>query len=474
MTTFTKNLSPSDRGKELHTAILGWLNRQQEGLPDLKKLDKLLQRTQEAALPPAVLHNPLELLFSCLNRHLPEFIGQLVGVRIPLSRHHREQVDILQIVLDNFALTYAWQLENNEAESTPEERAIFAERVAFCLSQYIYICYLVAAPVDHGIWLRLHRVVGAGLWRTSGRELPFSYREAILLAAAQPGSFTSRELTQIAGCLVRHAEKIKFYPFPPTQTRERESTFWIDPARDFPLFALNRREPMPGERVFYFVGAEIAARLRAEYENQNTSPKAEPRLKKNLLLRLLGALENPGKRRFARRRKQSDLRRVQANVGFEACCRLLRQEKTEGEYESKWMVVNESLDGYALMLLNGKVGSVRVGDPIVLCLGEAIGRLVCLIRWVQSENPEHLEIGVQVIALDAIPVSSADTKAEFLLLPEHLPARESQALLAPGGMIGGEKCRLILGSGEERDVRLTGIHEQNSRVDIFNIAEATS
>ncbi|EKE16563.1 MAG: hypothetical protein ACD_10C00912G0001, partial [uncultured bacterium] len=64
------------------------------------------------------------------------------------------------------------------------------------------------------------------------------------------------------------------------------------------------------------------------------------------------------------------------------------------------MVTNESPDGYALMHISGNTNGLHVGDIIALqALGEHVETPaawhVCLIRWAISENPEHIELGLE-------------------------------------------------------------------------------
>ncbi|MDR0528291.1 MAG: hypothetical protein LBG69_01585 [Zoogloeaceae bacterium] len=460
-----------------------------EGRPEPKALDLALQKLQDAALPPDALRNPLELLFSCLTRCFPEYAGQIARMHIPLSRRKYEYVALLQTALDNFATTYEWLIDNTE-DLASRDRAVFAERVAFSLSKHLYISHLASAPPRHGIWRRLHR---AGFIRDADGNMPVFYREALLLAAINPASFSAHDLILAAGLLSEAAETLKILFTPPEPSGEENSVFWIDPERDFSLFAVKRREPPPSGRVFYFLGAPIAEKLREEcarMESANHSADGR-RSKKRVLRRLAVELGSPGKRRFARRR-HSGISRAHACFGMEPLWALLSSD-CAGEERSEWMVVNESPDGYALMLLNGKAHSLRAGEVVALRLEKEEGWLICMVRWVSSENPEHLEIGLQIVALNAVPAlftEAADTLAEkmaavdehgetqrlgnipLVFLPQHPPLREHPSLLAPSGALSGQTANaLVLNiNGSERVIQLLNPCEQSSRVDIFAVA----
>jgi len=477
-------ISPDDQGREQFALIREWLDRWQTDTPDLKEMDRMLRKLQEQRLPPAVFRNSLELLFGCLTQYLSPLLKKIAAVRVPTGRRQREEIVSLQTTLNNFALAYEW-LQNNLAgiDFAVKDEHIIAERIAFCLVHRIYIAHLVAAPIEQGIWMRLHR---AGLRDVSGQYLSHSYRLAILLAAVQPVSFASRELAQLLPTLVKYAEEVMLHVIPPIQPKKMEKIFWIAPRRDFPIFALNRREPMPEEPVFYFDGAYIAAKIMmdSDLEKEGES-KYERRLRKSILRRAAEAIGAPGRRTLLRRKRQFEMRRATVHVGLEAFWAELLHERglaekngIEVKESSKWMIVNESPNGYALMLLDGKVGSVRAGDVVALRTETEKDWLACLVRWVQSDNPEHLEIGLQVVAMSAIPAmlqsssGSRSCEVPLLVLPEHPPLREAEALLAPSGAITDERYHLWVangGAGEERVVSLRE-SEQNSRVELFTIA----
>jgi len=476
--------SPEDQAREQSSLIRAWLDRRRNEAPSLKEVDLMLQNLRQANLPPAEFCNSLELLFGCLEQCLPALVEKVVGVRVPIRQSKSEEIEALQAALENFAQAYEWLQKNlTGADFLPKEQVLIAERITFCLMHRIYISYLVSAPVEHGLWFRMHQ---AGLRDISGQNLPSSYRLAILLAAVQPVSFTSGELSQIFPILVKYADDVRFHVLPPLLPKKVETVFWIAPRYDFPLFAMNRREPLPEDQIFYFDGSYIAERLMVESNTEKgQAAKSEKRLRKFILQRASEAIGSPGKRSFPRRKRQSELRRVTVHVGLEAFWAQLLHEKGQAEKHglevregSQWMIINESPNGYALMLLRGKVGSMRVGDVVGLQIGTGKGWLVCLVRWVQSDNPEHLEIGVQIIAPKAIPgltcpeAKSAEGPQPLLFLPGHLPLRESSALIAPSGVLTHPRYCLWLAigeNGEEREVHLLE-SEQTSRIELFMLS----
>ena len=81
-------------------------------------------------------------------------------------------------------------------------------------------------------------------------------------------------------------------------------------------------------------------------------------------------------------------------------------DETQAGELTSWMVTNESPDGYALMHVTGKTNRVTPGDIVALRTENVADWQICIVRWALSENPEHLEIGLQVLATRATRQSS--------------------------------------------------------------------
>jgi hypothetical protein len=149
------------------------------------------------------------------------------------------------------------------------------------------------------------------------------------------------------------------------------------------------------------------------------------------------------------------------------------------------MVTNESPDGYSLMHMSGETTHLRVGDiAAVRPKGEHAAEPgqnwhVGIVRWAVSENPEHIELGMQQLASGAIaaqiirPVELEAGRLSALILPEMPPLRTGQALVAPTGQLKEKENRLIVlveqDNVEIREVRPTALTEQTSSIEVFSV-----
>ncbi|MDR0736498.1 MAG: hypothetical protein LBF51_06670 [Zoogloeaceae bacterium] len=468
-------------------AIFEYLSLLQEAETlDIAELEKILFSLRAETGNAEMRQTMLEKLFIAFRAHLKPFLRRFADIRIPLDRNFRHQTGILQGFLDNLAATHETLLEDDSVRRQPEIALEIMERIAFCLYQHIYVSHLVVAPVQTGIWQRLHGIHLSSLRLplAPGRQPPLaSYREALLLAAAQPTSCAAHELEFVAEYAHKCADTIFFTTEMP---QDGNAVFWVEPTHDFALFALTRRSLPSGYRAFYFSTAKAAERSRKDLEALDAGATAEslhlPKLAQTpagqgALRRLATAWSAPGKRHFPRRR-QANHRRARLCAGLARFRQLLQKKDGESEVDiSQWMIINESPDGYALMHMSGTIGHVRIGDVVALRPDANPGWLVCLVRWAISENPEHIEIGLQIIALDAIPASLVDGESRFvhtplLLLPEYPSLRSASALVAPVGTITGDRCAIRLGGSKKtRDLSGLKVCEQNSCIEMFTLAE---
>lgn len=477
--------------------ILSWLatNRDAEAL-DTEALLQQLAHTAQAQLPPPQLFKMIELLYACLERNMRERIKAFTLMEIPLPRSGRQAIQQIQQALEAFAQAYERCLPTLSNSTSKTEKYLCLNRAASCLQQHLFISHLVAAPPAIGIWQRLHTLFREGLHlpQENGQpQQPPAYNLALLLACAQPASYSAHELKFVADYIQHHSHHLDILA---TQPEEVSGVFWIDPSRDFPAFALGRRAPPADAQVFYFSCRPLSilakTHLQSLMEGQSPETLGLPSFAgsvagKGTLRRLAAYWGSPGKRRFPRRRQSY---RATLCVGLKRLWRMLQTpEESKEEDFSEWMITNESPDGYSLMHLHGKMTRTRVGDVVALRPEAEPGGserwLICLVRWVISENPEHVEIGLQVLAPSATPARLAipgdpnhQEQSWALILPELPPLRNEPVLLAPAGVVNDPKRQLVLLIEKEnleiRQVNAREVNEQTGRIEVFTIVPDAS
>jgi hypothetical protein len=195
------------------------------------------------------------------------------------------------------------------------------------------------------------------------------------------------------------------------------------------------------------------------------------------MTRLIHLWGNPGKRRFPRRNQnyRSDL-----CLGFDNLCQIYKPE-SRPIVTSAWMVTNESPDGYAEMHLSGKTRAVKVGNVAALRTKKGDSWQICIIRWALSENQEHMELGLQILAHQAYAASVAlpakkDAKTSYrpaLVLPAAPMFRRNEALIVHSGALEGHSKNLVLvierDNVEIREIGNVSCDERNGLIELYRI-----
>lgn len=470
-------------------AIFTWLVSQQNAPQlDLRELSEQLRTLENTSLTPDQDNELLDMLFTRFATELESRISPLVGARIPLLGKIRQEVNILQDLLDRFAHGYEKSLQARTGMLQTAEMATLLEKVGFCLRNHLYISHLTSGLPGLNIWKRLHNMFLLGHQRPAlaSENTPYfqHYAKALLLACASPSAFCSRELAFVEHYIDTWGSSsitiLKYLPL------DSNGVFWIDTNRDLPAFALIRRTPPPDTPVFYFSCNTMAHQARTHLDelNQETPPfllklpqfAATP-TGKGSLRRLMKSWGTTQKRQFPRRRQSY---RATLCPGLNRVWRLLENQEQMTEKEmSQWMIVNESPGGYVLMHLSGKLRHIQAGDIIALKLDEETGPrakwYICLVRWVISQNPEHMEIGLQVLSSTATPAllkhpDNQKEEAPVLLLPKYPPLQNANILIAATGTINqtGKEQILTTSAGNQLlSIQTLTVWEETSRIEML-------
>lgn len=480
--------------------ILEWLAlaHGQTGLDDALGLQRQLLNLRGTPVPTAQRLKLLDLLYGHASKITLAQLPALREVTLPISRRTRQSVrvtqELLAILTQDYLNTLA-DLFDPQAVGKPRSPLNALRRAMQCLSWHLLISHLVAAPSGTGIWQQFHaafrtsRQLGLANTEVPGdeRRIDQIYLSNLLIAVAQPASFTSRELEFISKYVIESTHAAQLSEEVPIG---HEGVFWIDPERDTPAQALMRRPPPPDTAVLYFacdgVAQEALKHLAALEKGQTAADLGLPAFADTHggrgVLRRLGHLwGRPVKRKFPRRRQSY---RAELCTGLDQLWHLLNgaQEKPE---TSEWMITNESPDGYAMMHVSGSTEQLRVGD--IVAVGPQhdedsaeIDWYICIVRWALSENPEHIEVGLQVLAPRAIPAVLAlpqdrqhSSRTSALLLPQIPPLRPLQALVVPSGTVNDQSQKMVLLVEQDNlavhELRAIQLNEQTSSVEVFTV-----
>jgi hypothetical protein len=313
------------------------------------------------------------------------------------------------------------------------------------LQQEYEISQFVSATPAADFWKHAEALYRMALSRpatsdaASGKTESVDRMKALLaMAAGQPEGFAPREVAFLAAYLERHAGAVEI------PASDRNNDYWLDPMHGFPPTATVRR-PATSDAALHFSCAglsRIAQRhlsLLAGGERPESLGLPHAVLSadyRDVLTRAAAHWESPRVRRTNRRRHGSRVQ-VCTNLGRLWCQG--GQDSSLADIElaaSEWMVLNESASGYAIMHVAGKLAGLVAGSAIGVRPEADKPWNICVVRWARSDNPEHLELGLELVAPKAEAVRIVRAGAEplpALLLPPLAALKRGEALLTARG-----------------------------------------
>lgn len=470
-------------------SALAWLaSPPEDPRRDLAPLRQHLAEVAEASIEPEQRLRLLDLFQKRIDATSIALKPGLLTATLPLPPKIRS---VAQGLLDihGFAasatLASLWDTAEEQFADPVGEIRGYCERTLRNLAEQQQVALLIATTAPNGLWTGVQDVVrllrqleGAD---TAGVET--TLKGMLALSAMQPESFTSGEIGFLVGYLARYATAVELAqePAPPL-----ENWHWMEEGRDLPPTSLARRPPPNRGPLLYFSCATLS-RIASQHLLQLSAgdfPENLPPLVADSGVRL-EALARAQKYWAAAPLRHAHRKpthyRVKIAAGFRDCWDLLRAEggpdsSAGSPAITDWMVLNESPGGYALMHVSGPVAELVPGEMLSLRPGPDQPWGIGLIRWVRSDNPEHLELGLEMISPSAVPVQIVPTPTDAaelvpaLLFPSVPGIDRDETLLTMRG--GREAGSFILIRETDGKLQLTQctIHQaalQTTKVELF-------
>lgn len=475
--------------------ILTWLARPpaEDPADDVDVLHRHLGQLRERAFAPAQRQKLLGLLQPRIDETLRTLFPRLHAARLPVSARTRQLTRALQELLEHAAALYLDEADAPEGRlirglQRPPDESLW--RSLYASSRQLMLANLIAAPHPLGAWQRLHQAFACArrlnLTRNTPAGAPTSigavYVRTLLTGCMPPSTFTALEWGLIDQLAAHHGHLVPLSSRNPDFAPEY--VFWWNPRQDGPPNGLTRRTAGETDGTLYLSTHDLCIALgdllEQVSENRRPAGGALPdnlslRHAEGLLQRLLSSWQQARKRRFPRRRQSF---RTDLCAGFEAIWQELRPQSPSPEH-SVWQVINESPEGYAAMHVSGRLGKVLIGDLVALRATGTPTWQVCAVRWALSENPEHLELGLQILAPRAsaahlvVPGHPEPGRLPVLLLPPVPPLRDRAAIALPSGTHLDPAMRLHLVLEEQnlsvREIVIGGPQEHSATTDIYLI-----
>lgn len=455
----------------------------------------------------------LELFHATLAQLTPALEQQFSAAPPPLGEKNRQLANLarqLHLDLANGYLTLLLECLNKTASaSVSKQLPQILLHALQALNQVLVICYETYTPTPAGVWHEIHQLYHyARLNVFQDPALPeqgppaaigHTYKQALLLALSDPYRLMQGELATVMGYLERFASEARLQPLAPVDNPA--GIFLVQPESDKPPRAVAHHGTAGNAATDLLLDtADLALALYQQWLAESGGPARPGQAgHADLLRRLLKQWEIAPKRAFSRSAKHAS---AKGCIGIPSLHQVLTQaaggaapEGTEpdgititlhppdslpekGSPVSKpieWKVLNESAGGMRLGKHPAAAVQIRVGQAIGIRPPEATAWNIAVVRWVRSDNPEHLEFGAQMLSPSARPVTlkpticSAGTDFEkALLLPEIPPLGQPATLLAGRGNYKPQREFLLAQNGEVSIIRASRLLEQTASFDLFD------
>lgn len=436
------------------TAILQWLSNPAGSDPNqqLVELTHHLTALGAIEIKPDQRSEILELLHLRTLAAIAELLPQLIGTTLPIPEDIRRDARNAKNALEALAAAHIDNTTN--APPSPTQRLYALQ----ALSKHLLIDALVAAPPGVGIWRQMHQLhYPADSETQPASPIDEVYFRAQMLACTQPAALSAHELSLVDAAIVSIAT---LPDRPSAPSSDYTGLFWIDPTQDLAATAASRKPPPPNLPVRWFACDRPAIALTAIIDAIESGKKPAifnlPEFAATptgiaTLRRAARCWDRPAKRRFHRRRQNI---RASLLAGMSEVRELLRNGNGA---TSEWMITNESPDGCAAMHVRGPTGRIDIGDVVALRFEGEQNWQICVARWAQSENPEHLELGLQRLAPEAAAATlvTPDLRATALVFTTPGTPPRPTLMVAAGALSASPEKAILLTERHNLDVRET-------------------
>ena len=461
----------------------------------------------------------LELYSTAINNLVPELEHKYTMVALPLPEKSRQAANLARRLYVELAYGYKIILVDRLQKKRMRlggraQLHLLIQRAMDALSKALCAFYKTYSPTPPGMWSEIHQLAHLALQRNlhdkpvdgGHNSISSTYKKALLLALANPYKLMQGEVDKATDYLVQHANLAKLHPIQDKQSTS--GVFVINLDSDTPPKSLEQNAKttlhnhiLLGTDVLVSTLNEQIARLETASMQRtlNLPDHAKHVSYISLMRRLLKDWTFMPKRKFQRMKNNAVM---EICVGLRATCHFIssQPEAVErsaldfridtmpgtaraGDSErahfatSQWAVTNESAGGMGLKCVSGVSQPIRIGEIIGLRTEDSRNWNIGVVRRVFSENPDDMELGVQMLAPAATPITikpvvagPKDTFQAALLLPEIRPLQQPATIVAAPATFRSKLEYLVYKNGVVSHVRAMRLVDQTASFDQFQFS----
>lgn len=345
---------------------------------------------------------------------------------------------------------------------------------------------------------------------TASNNISLSYKKIVLIALADPQRLSNKDIKRVADYLERHAELAHLQGL--GLIDNPAGIFFIELHSDKPPVSYSRNKKAgDAKQDILLVTVELARLLHKHITEIKALPQrsgnalqagdsshalladiAADDIKDPLYVDLLTHLikhwsESP-RRIFDRTRKNESM---EIGIGISAAHYLYQHASTANvavettttpniTYQetkasaSRWVVLNLSAGGVSLRKPPNIKENLRIGSLISMRESTSKHWSVGVVRWAANNHAHQIDIGTQLIAPAAKPVSlrknSNDDFQKALLLPGITVLKQAMSIIAPGGTYSPAGQLEIEEAGKLSRIVITKLLERTASFEQFNFS----
>jgi hypothetical protein len=428
----------------------------------------------------------------------------LVGATPPIAPDVRKAAQLVDRLLRELAHAHARVVLNamNSWSLFGYRMVLYVPlvRALDLLARRLTLAHRLYAKAPRGTWAKMHELYGlAHDWKLANREIVSPrisalavYRKALLLDFAEPQRLAPGDLRRVNDYITKFGNAARIVPIQP----------FAQPTGVFVVDVLNDRAGLPIakhagvdrlSRGFLLATVPLLRRLGRHVRalEKGASPleiglpsDAAVGYYRSLLQRLL---DNWTGLRRPRSPRMHFRPRAEIQIGFENAWRFLsrigdppsafaRIEMDRQRPATEWAVLNESPGGYALRHVRGALPAVRVGELVAVRAPDREGVSISVVRWIQSEHADHMDIGLQQLAprlrpvMIASPGSISSGYVRALFAPPSSRFNRVPVLVAPSRQARTNRKIVVRSLDAEFQVHAQRVLESTHQFDLLQVS----
>ncbi|MDR3409789.1 MAG: hypothetical protein P4L87_02410 [Formivibrio sp.] len=440
------------------------------------------------------------------------FEAEYAAAGLPVKEHAKQAAAIYRSLWLEMAMAWKVVLVNRMEKRSlfgvnGKAEPLFIQRVLNSYWRVYRICCRLYQPMPSGVWGEIHQMFRLGAKNQflnepatpKNHSISATYKRILLLALADPLRFAPPEQDKVVEIVESYSYLAHFQPT--ASLTSQAGYFLIELDTDTPpRFVGNRTIEGTNLTSVLLDTTELSRHLhKTEAAIEEKAPLAHDRAKVlvrlQILRRIIRQWTITPQRTFQRIPSSSlvdivfGLRSVLTELSHG---QILNPPQTSTPPEhhdeqetilpppsrevrrTQWQVLNESPGGFAVHSVSVGDEQVHAGDVVALRATLDSPWLVASVRWLQVNEDNSLEMGLQVMSARAVPalisptIGATPNYLPAVLLPEIAALKQPARIAASKGTYTPLRELSILTATGMHKVRASKLVEQQMSYDLFD------